>query len=324
MEFILSRLAQAIVVLFVVSVLVFVGVYMIGNPVYVLIDPRSSQEVIDQAIKSLGLDRPVWEQYLTFLGDALSGNFGVSYVHSRPALQVIIERLPATLELVLAALLISAVVGLSLGLVAGMAKDSAFGRAISAGSIVGFSLPTFWVGLLLIMGMSVHLHLLPSSGRGEVGLLFGIPTSLATLDGWRHLILPAINLSLFPTALLIRLVRSGVQENLRADHVMFARSKGLSPRRILVAYVLRNALIPVITVMGLVAGTLTAFAVVTETVFSWPGMGKLIIDSIRMLDRPVIVSYLLFTVALFTGINLVTDIVCALVDPRIRVGGARR
>ncbi len=324
MDFIVARLTQAILVLFVVSVLVFVGVYLVGNPVYVLIDPRSSQDAIDQAIRTLGLDRPVWVQYFDFLGNALRGNFGISYVHSRPALQLIAERLPATLELVAAALVIGTMVGVPLGLIAGRSADGPAARAISAGSIVGFSLPTFWVGLLLIMLFSVHLHVLPASGRGDVGMLFGIPTSLVTLDGWKHLALPALNLSLFPAALLIRLLRSGVQENLRADFVLLARAKGLTERRILLAYVLRNALLPVITVMGLVAGTLIAFAVVTETVFAWPGMGKLIIDSIRMLDRPVIVSYILFTVMLFTVINLTTDLLCALVDPRARVEAADR
>lgn len=323
MDFVISRIAQSIVVLFVVSILVFFGVYMIGNPVYVLIDPRSSQEAIDLAIKSLGLDRPAWEQYLTFLWKVFQGDFGVSYVYSQPALHLISERLPATLELVFTAFVFGAAIGLPLGLIAGKSNNGLLSRSISAASIMGFSLPTFWVGIMLVLVFSVHFHVLPPSGRGEVGTILGIPTSLATWNGIQHLMLPALNLSLYPAALMIRLVRSGVQENLRAEFVLFARSKGLAPRRILVTYVLRNALIPVVTVMGIVAGTLIAFAVVTETVFAWPGTGKLIIDSIRMLDRPVVIAYVLFTVVLFTMINLATDLVCALIDPRLRVARGR-
>lgn len=323
MDFVISRIAQSIVVLFVVSILVFFGVYMIGNPVYVLIDPRSSQEAIDLAIKSLGLDRPAWEQYLTFLWKVFQGDFGVSYVYSQPALHLISERLPATLELVFTAFVFGAVIGLPLGLIAGKSNNGLLSRSISAASIMGFSLPTFWVGIMLVLVFSVHFHVLPPSGRGEVGTILGIPTSLATWNGIQHLMLPALNLSLYPAALMIRLVRSGVQENLRAEFVLFARSKGLAPSRILVTYVLRNALIPVVTVMGIVAGTLIAFAVVTETVFAWPGTGKLIIDSIRMLDRPVVIAYVLFTVVLFTMINLATDLVCAFIDPRLRVARGR-
>lgn len=323
MDFVISRIAQSIVVLFVVSILVFFGVYMIGNPVYVLIDPRSSQEAIDLAIKSLGLDRPAWEQYLTFLWKVFQGDFGVSYVYSQPALHLISERLPATLELVFTAFVFGAAIGLPLGLIAGKSNNGLLSRSISAASIMGFSLPTFWVGIMLVLVFSVHFHVLPPSGRGEVGTILGIPTSLATWNGIQHLMLPALNLSLYPAALMIRLVRSGVQENLRAEFVLFARSKGLAPRRILVTYVLRNALIPVVTVMGIVAGTLIAFAVVTETVFAWPGTGKLIIDSIRMLDRPVVIAYVLFTVVLFTMINLATDLVCAFIDPRLRVARGR-
>lgn len=323
MDFVISRIAQSITVLFVVSILVFFGVYMIGNPVYVLIDPRSSQEAIDLAIKSLGLDRPAWEQYLTFLWRVFHGDFGVSYVYSQPALHLIAERLPATLELVFTAFVLGIVIGLPLGLIAGKSNNGMLSKSISAASIMGFSLPTFWVGIMLVLVFSVHFHVLPPSGRGEIGTILGIPTSLATWNGIQHLMLPALNLSLYPAALMIRLVRSGVQENLRSEFVLFARSKGLAPGRVLVTYVLRNALIPVVTVMGIVAGTLIAFAVVTETVFAWPGTGKLIIDSIRMLDRPVVIAYVLFTVVLFTMINLATDLVCALIDPRLRVARAR-
>jgi peptide/nickel transport system permease protein len=320
---ILARAAQSLGVLVVVSLLVFVGVYAIGNPVLVLTDPRSPPEVIAQTMRDLGLDRPLWEQYLLFLRNVLTGDFGVSYVHSRPALALILERLPATLELVLAALAIATLIGLPLGLVAGRAGERPLGRGVALASILGFSLPSFWVGLMLVMVFAIELNMLPASGRGDLGELLGIRTSLATPDGLRHLILPALNLALFPAALLLRLVRSGVQEQLGLDYVRFARAKGLTERRILIAYVLRNTLIPVITVMGIVTGGLIAFAVVTESVFAWPGMGKLIIDSIRQLDRPVIVSYILVIVVLFTLINFLVDILYTLIDPRVRLGARR-
>ncbi|HTV71406.1 MAG TPA: ABC transporter permease [Rhizobiaceae bacterium] len=323
-QFVLQRAMHASVVLVVVSLLVFCGIYAIGNPVHVLIDPRSSQEVIDQAIRNLGLDRPLWEQYLLFLRNAMEGDLGNSYVHSRPALQVILERLPATLELIFVAMSIAVVAGIPLGLIAGSMGERLPGRALSNLSVLGFSLPTFWVGLTLILIFSIELRWLPSGGRGEVGALLGVRTSLATSDGWKHVLLPAVNLSLFPMALLMRLVRSGVIEQANMDYVRFARAKGLSSTRILIAYIFRNTLIPVVTVMGLVTGGLIAFSVVTESVFAWPGIGKLIVDSIRLLDRPVIVAYILIVVLVFTAINFATDVTYSIIDPRIRLGGANR
>ena len=318
-SYLASRLGQAAIVMLAMSAIVFVGIYAIGNPVYVLVDPRSPQHVIEEAIRNLGLDRPIWEQYLLFVARIFEGDLGTSFVHSRPAIEVILERMPATLELVFSGLIVAVVVGLPLGLAAGARPDSLFGRAVSSLSVIGFSLPTFWVALLLVIVFSIELRVLPSNGRGDLGSFLGFSSSIFTLDGLRHLVLPAITMSLFPAAVLIRLVRAGVAEHMRMDYVTFARAKGLHPARILFVYVLRNILIPVITVMGMLSGILIAFAIVTETVFAWPGMGKLIIDAIGMLDRPVVVAYLLITVAMFIVINLITDLLYSIVDPRVRL-----
>ncbi len=317
--FLVRRLLQSVLVLFLMSLVVFVGVFAIGDPIAVLIDPRAPQEAIEQAIRNLGLDRPLYEQYFFFLKNALTGNLGNSFVFNEPALGVIMQRFPATLELTLTAMVMASVVGLPLGLIAGYWSDKPASRVIMTGSILGFSLPSFWVGLMLIIVFSIELGYLPATGRGETVALLGFETSLLTGDGLRHILLPAINLSLFPMALVIRLTRAGVREHLQLDYVKFARAKGLTDSRILFVHVLKNIMIPVVTVMGLLFGLIIAFAVVTETVFAWPGVGKLIIDSITLLDRPVIVAYLLLTVGLFIVINLVVDILYSILDPRVRL-----
>src|SRR5215467_6695433 len=321
--FILRRSLQAVLVLFVMSLLVFVGVYAIGNPVDILINPVADQLERERTIATLGLDKPLWVQYGAFLSGALHGNLGRSFVHSTSALGLILERMPATLELAFAAMLIAIALGIPLGLWAGLKPDSVAGRTIMAGSILGFSLPTFWVGLMLIMVFAVMLGWLPSNGRGPTTLLFGIPVSFLSVAGWKHLILPATNLALFKLALLIRLTRAGTREALLQDYVKFARAKGLSNARIVGVHVLKNISIPVVTVIGLQFGALIAFAIVTETIFAWPGMGKLIIDSINVLDRPVIVAYLLIIVTLFIVINLAVDILYSVLDPRVRLADAR-
>src|SRR5512143_193558 len=318
--FVIRRTLQSIVVLFAMSLLVFVGVYAIGNPVDILINPQADQMDRERAIAALGLDKPLWAQYLSFLAGVAHGDLGRSFVHSTPALGLIFERMPATLELALTAMLIAVVVGIPLGLWAGLRPNGIAGRTIMAGSILGFSLPTFWVGLMLIMVFSVMLGWLPSNGRGPTTLLFGlVPVSFLSVDGWRHLIMPATNLALFNVALLIRLTRAGAHEALLQDYVKFARAKGLSNARVIGVHVLRNILIPVVTVIGLQFGALVAFAIVTESVFAWPGMGKLLIDSINLLDRPVIVAYLLVIVPLFIVINLAVDILYSALDPRVRL-----
>ena len=322
--FVIRRSMQAVLVLFIMSLLVFVGVYAIGNPADILINPQADQREREQAIAALGLDRPMWVQYWSFLSGAVHGDLGRSFVHGTPALGLILERMPATLELAIVAMLIAIVLGIPLGLWAGLKPDGAAGRTIMAGSILGFSLPTFWVGLMLIMVFSVMLGWLPSSGRGPTTLLFGVvPVSFLSVEGWRHLIMPATNLALFKLALLIRLTRAGTREALLQDYVKFARAKGLSNARVIGVHVLRNILIPIVTVVGLEFGSVIAVAIVTETVFAWPGMGKLLIDSINLLDRPTIVAYLLVTVSMFIVINLIVDVLYSALDPRVRLREAR-
>jgi peptide/nickel transport system permease protein len=318
--YIIRRSMQSVVVLFVMSLLVFVGVYAIGNPIDILINPQADQIDRENAIAALGLDKPLWEQYLVFLKGALTGDLGRSFVHATSALGLILERMPATMELAISAMLIAVVLGIPLGLWAGLKPNGIAGRAIMSGSILGFSLPTFWVGLMLIMVFSVMLGWLPSNGRGPTTLLLGIfPVSFLSWDGITHLIMPATNLALFNLALLIRLTRSGAHEALQQDYVKFARAKGLTNRRVIGVHVLRNILIPIVTVIGLQFGALIGFAIVTESVFAWPGMGKLLIDSINLLDRPVIVSYLLVIVTLFIVINLAVDVLYSMLDPRVRL-----
>jgi len=317
--FLLRRLVQSLLVLVAMSVLVFVGVYLIGNPIDILISSQADQVERDRAIVALGLDRPLWAQYGSFVVGALTGDLGRSFAHGVPALELILTRMPATMELALTAMLIAVGLGIPLGLIAGLKPDGIIGKSIMAASILGFSLPTFWVGLMLIMLFAVFLGWLPSNGRGETVELFGIPVSFLTADGWSHLILPAINLALFKLSLLIRLTRAGVREALTMDYVRFARAKGLSASRIVGVHVLKNIMIPIVTVIGLEFGSVVAFAVVTESVFAWPGMGKLLLDSINVLDRPVIVAYLLIIVSLFVLINLCVDIAYSALDPRVRL-----
>jgi len=317
--FVIRRSLQSVVVLFAMSLLVFIGVYAIGNPIDILINPQADQIDREQAIAALGLDKPLPEQYLSFLGGAVRGDLGRSFVHSTPALSLILERMPATLELAFAAMVIAIVLGIPLGLWAGLKPNGVAGRTIMAGSILGFSLPTFWVGLMLIMVFSVMLGWLPSNGRGTTVDVLGVPVSFLTVDGLRHLVLPATNLALFNVALLIRLTRAGAHEALMQDYVKFARAKGLTNGRVIGVHVLRNILIPIVTVIGLQFGALIAFAIVTESVFAWPGMGKLLIDSLNLLDRPVIVAYLLVIVTFFIFINLLVDVLYSALDPRVRL-----
>ncbi|HTN11328.1 MAG TPA: ABC transporter permease [Acetobacteraceae bacterium] len=315
----LRRLFQAVLVVLAMTVIVFIGVNVIGDPVEILISPDADQAERIRAIAALGLDKPLWEQYLHFLTGALHGDLGRSFVYNEPALRLIGSRMPATMELAVTAVLLSIFIGIPLGLFAGLKPNSFLGRATMAGSILGFSLPTFWVGLMMIMVFAVQLGWLPSTGRGQTAELFGIQWSFLTIDGLRHMAMPATNLALGNIALVLRLTRSGVRENLSMDYVKFARAKGLSPGRVVFVHVLKNILIPIITIIGLEFGSLIAFAVVTETVFAWPGMGKLIIDSINVLDRPVIVAYLMMIVFLFIIINLTVDLLYTVLDPRVRL-----
>ena len=316
--FLFRRLLQAVFVLLLTSVIVFAGVYAIGDPLEILLPGDATEAERAQVARDLNLDAPLPMQYLTFLGSALSGDLGRSFVYNRPALDVIFERLPATLELTFTALILSLLIGLPLGLWAGTRPRTLVDETVMTGSILGFSLPNFWQGMMLVMIFAVWLGWLPSTGRGETGEIFGIRTSFATWDGFRHLILPAINLALAQIALVIRLTRTGVQETMPLDFVKFARARGLAERRILMVHVFKNILIPIVTVLGVEFGSLIAFAVVTETIFAWPGVGKLIIDSINALDRPIIVAYILVIVTMFIVINLIVDLLYSALDPRIR------
>lgn len=317
--FIIRRLLQALIVIFVMSLIVFFGINVVGDPVDLLISPEADQAEMEATIRRLGLDRPVHEQYWYFLVNAFKGDLGNSFIFAEPALKLILQRMPATLELAFAAMLIAVVFGIPLGMYAGLKPDSKISKTIMAGSILGFSLPTFWVGIMLIMVFAVMLGWLPSTGRGETTELLGIQVSFLTWDGIHHLILPAFNLALFKMSLVIRLARAGTKEVALQDYIKFARAKGLSSRRVVLVHVAKNIMIPVVTVLGLELGGVIAFAVVTETVFAWPGMGKLLIDSIQLLDRPVVVAYLLITVFMFIIINLVVDILYSILDPRVRL-----
>lgn len=317
------RLAQAALVVAVMTLIVFVGLHAIGNPVDILIGEDLNQQERLAAIHRLGLDQPLWRQYMAFVDAALHGSLGKSFVYQEDAIRLILHRLPATLELALGALVLAVLIGVPLGLFAGMKPEHPLAKAVLAASIVGFSLPTFWVALMLIMVFSVQLGWLPASGRGATRELMGVQWSFLTLDGLQHLVLPAFNLALFKISLVLRLTRAGVREVLPQDFVKFARAKGLAPSRVMLMHVLRNTLIPLVTVLGLELGSTMAYAVVTETIFAWPGAGKLILDSINSLDRPVVVAYLMVVVLIFVTLNLVVDVLYKLLDPRVRLEGAR-
>ncbi|MBU6497682.1 MAG: ABC transporter permease [Rhodospirillales bacterium] len=320
-SYLASRLLQTIATLVVMSVLVFVGLYMVGNPVDALLSSSATPAERIAVIHAFGLDRPIWDQYALFVWKALHGNLGNSFVYGQPALRLILARMPATLELAFGALLLALLIGIPLGIRAGLRPEGLVSKSIMTFSILGFSLPTFWIGLMMVLVFSVELGWLPSSGRGQTVELLGVPVSFLTRDGLAHLLLPALNLALYKISLVIRLTRAGVMEVSQLDYVRFARAKGLTEGRILRVHVLKNTLIPLITVIGLEFGAVIAFAVVTETIFAWPGMGKLIVDAIGVLDRPVILAYLLLTVVMFSVINLIVDILYAIVDPRVRLAG---
>jgi peptide/nickel transport system permease protein len=315
--FILKRMGQGVFLIWLMSLVAFLAIFALGNPITALINPNSPPDVVAQVSRELGLDLPFHQQYWRFVTHLLRGDLGQSYITSQPALGLILERFPATLELTFVAMTIAAAIGIPLGVLAGYKPRSAAGRLANGFSMVLLSLPSFWTALALLIVFSIEARILPTGGRGQTGTFLGVTTSLVTWDGWRHVLLPAVNLSIYPLALFIRLIASGVQETMHASFIRFAQAKGLTTRRILFVYVLSNVLVPVITVVGIVFGVLLAFAVVTETIFAWPGSGRLIIDSIRSSDRPVVIAYLLFTVTIFIVINFAVDIACALIDPRI-------
>ena len=317
-RYIAQRAVQAILVVAIVSALVFVAVYAIGNPIDVLISPDATQRMREQTIANYGLDQPLYKQYFVFIKNMLAGNMGRSFVFGVPVLPLIMSRLPATLELTLAAMLIATTVGVPLGIYAGTRPNNLASRTIMAMSVLSFSVPTFWIGLILILIFAINLDWLPAGGRGETVTVLGVQWSFLTIDGLKHLLLPALNLALFNVALMIRLARAGTRETMLTDVIKFARASGLTEHTILRRHVLKLISVPIVTVFGLEFGSTLAYAVVTETIFSWPGVGKLILDSITSLDRPVMVAYLILIAVLFIAINFSVDIIYLLLDPRLR------
>jgi peptide/nickel transport system permease protein len=322
LAFLISRTLQALAALAVMSLLVFSAVFLIGDPDKLLISPEASQEDAARLRADLGLDKPFHEQYLRFVGGALRGDLGESFVFREPALPLILERVPATLELAVVAMLGALVIGIPAGLYAGLAPRSVGGRLVVALSTVGFAVPVFWMAMLLIYVFAIALGWLPPSGRGPTVNVGPLDLSVFSAEGWRYLTLPALTLALFKVSLLVRIVAAGTRELMGSEFVRYARAKGLHPRRVVGVHVLRNLLVTIVTVVGLEFGGLLAFAVVTETIFAWPGAGRLLLQSIFQLDRPLIVAYLVLVVALYLVINLLVDVLYALLDPRVRLGAA--
>lgn len=323
LSFILRRCVQSVLVLWLMSVIVFAGIYIVGDPTAMMIPDSVTPEMREQMVAALGLDRSAFQQYLDFVGKLVHGSLGRSFVTGLPVGDMIGSRLTATMELAVAAMLIAVVIGLPLGLAAGLYPEQAIGRLITMLSSIGFSLPTFWVGLMLIMVFSVQLGWLPSNGRGPTRELLGLQVSFLSWGGLQYLLLPALNLAIFNAAMIIRLTRSSTREAMLMDYVKFARAKGVRQVRLVGVHVLKNILIPIITVIGINFGGIIAFSVVTETIFGWPGMGKLLIDSINALDRPVVLGYLMFVVLMYLLINLVVDLLYSVLDPRITLENAK-
>lgn len=319
LQYTLRRFGQMVIVLFVVSVLVFTVTRFTGDPVMLIVSQDASDTQIAAARAELGLDRPLYQQYGVFVQNALHGNLGNSFVFRRPATELIMERMPATLEMTIFAMLLSATLAIPLGVFAGAYPHNILSKGIMSSSLLGISLPSFWLGIMLILIFSVQAHVLPSSGRGSAVEILGVRLSFVTWDGIRHIIMPAVTLAVGQMAMLIRLTRAGIMEVMRQDYIKFAQAKGVPQKSVLFGHALKNALIPIITVFGLQFGQMIAFATITETIFAWPGMGKLLIDSIYRLDRPVIVAYLLMVAVMFVGINFLVDILYGLIDPRIEL-----
>ena len=319
LRFLLHRLAQSLGTLVISSLLAYGLMYRLGDPVVTLLPPSATVQQREQLRRALGLDRPLAVQYARFVGRLARGDLGESYYAGRPVAAILAERAPATAELALVAMLIAVGLGVPLGMIAGARPRGWFSRAVMGGSLFGISVPTFWLGLLLIMIFAVLLGWLPTDGRGRTVTVLGTQWSLLTADGWHHRLLPAVTLALHHLAMLMRLVRSEMAETLRRPFIRACRARGISEMSIVGRHALRNTLIPVVTVIGLQLGGLLAFSVVTETIFQWPGLGKLLIDSIQVDDRPLVVAYLLLTGVLFLGINFLVDMAYAFIDPRIRL-----
>jgi len=314
-KYILNRLFHSALVMFTISFIVFFIMFKAGDPVELMLPPDATQQDVIEMRAALGLDKSFIVQYQKFLINASHGNLGNSFIYGQPALDIVFERMPATLELAVIAMLLSIIIGVPLGIISSIKPNSIVSRVIMFFSLAGISVPVFWTGMILVLVFSVILGVLPSSGRGDVFLF----TSAFTWDGIKHLIMPVLTLSIFQLALILRLTRTGMMEVLMQDYIKLAAAKGV-PRKVIVYYhALKNTLIPLITVIGIQFGQLVAFTIVTETIFAWPGTGKLIIDSIQSLDRPIVVAYLLVISFLFVAINFLVDVLYTFVDPRVRV-----
>jgi peptide/nickel transport system permease protein len=298
---------------------VFVIMYYSGDPVEMMLPPEATEKQVEALRHHLGLDKLFHVQYFSFLKNALRGDLGTSFVFNKPAVGLIVERIPATLELAVSAMALAVIVGIPAGMYAAIRPGSWLSKSIMTGSLLGISLPVFWLGIILVLVFSVILGWLPSSGRGETALLAGIRFGFLTKSGFLHLILPSMTIAIFQLALIIRLVRAGMMEVMLQDFIKFLKANGLSERRVVYVHAMKNILIPVVTIVGLQLGNIIAFAIVTETIFAWPGMGKLVIDSIHGLDRPVVLAYLLIVSLLFVLLNFLVDVVYTFLDPRIRL-----
>jgi peptide/nickel transport system permease protein len=319
LAFILRRVLQSVAVLLVVSFIAFGLFNFTGDPVAFMLPQQATIQDREDLRRDLGLDRPFYVQFIKFVDNAVHGDFGLSLRQGRPVSTLIRERLPATLELSVAAALLAILIGIPAGVYTALRRQSLAAQALLAISLVGVSLPTFLIGILLILVFAVQLGWLPSFGRGDTVAIGWWTTGLLTASGWKALILPAITLSFFQMTLIMRLVRSEMLEVLRTDYVKFARARGLSDRAIHFGHALKNTLVPVITIIGLQLGAIIAFALVTETVFQWPGMGLLFIQAVYFADIPIMAAYLCFIALVFVTINLVVDLLYYGVDPRLRI-----
>lgn len=317
-NFVLRRLGQSAILLLIMSLLVFLGMYVVSDPVAVMAGEDATAADRLALAAAYGLDRPLPLQYLTFLGNIVQGDFGRSFVYGRPVLDLIFERLPATLEVVFLAMVLGVAFGIPMGIFSGLNRKNPLTKLISMVTTIGYSIPNFWQALLFILIFAVWLRWLPATGRGPTTEFLGVQLSLLNAEGLRYLLLPAANLAVALICMQTRLARSGTQEVMYQDYMMFAQAKGIAPRRLIGRHLLRNILIPIVTITALELGTLIAFSTVTETIFSWPGIGKLLLDSIYRSDRPVVVAYMILITLMFVLINLIADIIYAILDPRIR------
>jgi ABC-type dipeptide/oligopeptide/nickel transport system permease component len=316
--YIARRLMQGVIVLLVASMLCFIIFRYMGDPVVTMAGRYATFEQREEVRRSLGLDKPLHVQYFRFLINAAHGDFGKSYVTRVPALGLILERFPATFELATTAIIMAFVIGVSLGVVVALKPYVLRNRLIMAGSLGGISIPTFLMGILLIMVFAVYLGILPPFGRGETVQLGFWRTGFLTLNGIKHLILPATTLAMYQMAVLLRLTRAGMREVMTEEYIKTAWAKGLQPRKVIFKHGLRNALIPVITITGLQFGELIAFSIVTETIFQWPGMGNLLLTSIYENDQPVVVTYIMLTALIIIIMNIIVDILYGVINPKIR------